>query len=84
MKAIKSPNFGFLADHDPLLLKLASQAEGFCFDEPGVCLVRLRQLTEAMAMEAVSATGGFPKDVAEVFAEDESEPVSRPQIGFSV
>ncbi len=66
MTPLKSPNFGFLAAHDPLLVKLAAQAERFCFDEPGLCLVRLRQLTEAMAMEAVSATGGFPKEAAEL------------------
>jgi type I restriction enzyme R subunit len=63
---LKSPNFGFLAAHDPLLVKLAAQAERFCFDEPGLSLVRLRQLTEAMAMEAVAATGGFPKEAAEL------------------
>lgn len=45
------------------MLKLASQAERFCFEEPSLCLVRLRQLVEAMAVDAVSATGGFPKDV---------------------
>ncbi len=47
-------------------MKLAAQAERFCFDEPGLCLVRLRQLTEAMAMEAVGATGGFPKGASEL------------------
>lgn len=65
MTPLRSPNFGFLATHDPLLLKLAAQAERFCFEEPGLSLVRLRQLTEAMAMEAVAATGGFPKTASE-------------------
>src|SRR5207244_1987617 len=42
-----------------------AQAERFCFDEPSLCLVRLRQLTEAMAMEVVAATGGFKRDDAD-------------------
>ena len=57
---LKSPNFGFLASHAPLLLKLGAQAEHFCFREPGLCLIRLRQLVEAMAFEACATSGGIP------------------------
>ena len=57
---VTSPNFAFLAAHDALLLKLASQAELFCYENPDLCLTRLRQLAEAMATDVAVATGGMP------------------------
>lgn len=56
---VHSPNFSFLAAHDPLLLELALQAERTCFSDPTVSLFRTRQLSEAMALRVVVAIGGF-------------------------
>lgn len=58
---VTSPNFAFLASHDALLLRLASQAELFCYEHPDLCLTRLRQLAEAMVMDIAVATGGIPQ-----------------------
>lgn len=58
----RSPNFNFLDQHDPLLLELATNAERFCFSDPTVSLIRLRQLAEAMALQVVAAIGDFPAD----------------------
>lgn len=58
----RSPNFGFLDRYDPVLLELATNAERFCFSEPTICLIRLRQLAEAMAFQVVAALGDFPGD----------------------
>jgi type I restriction enzyme R subunit len=58
----RSPNFCFLDRYDPLLLELAANAERFCFSEPTICLIRLRQLAEAMAFQVVAALGDFPAD----------------------
>jgi type I restriction enzyme R subunit len=57
---LRSPNFSFLDRYDPLLLELAAHAERFCFSEPTICLIRLRQLTESMALQVVAAIGDFP------------------------
>jgi type I restriction enzyme R subunit len=57
MTGAHSPNFYYLGAHDPLLLKLAAQAEHFSFSEPSLCLIRLRQLIEALVMHACGATG---------------------------
>jgi len=59
---VRSPNFSFLDRYDPLLLDLATNAERFCFSEPGICLIRLRQLTEAMALQVAAALGDFPAE----------------------
>ncbi|MBC8040085.1 MAG: type I restriction-modification system endonuclease [Opitutaceae bacterium] len=56
----RSPNFSFLDRYDPLLLELAANAERFCFSDPTICLIRLRQLTESMALQVVAALGDFP------------------------
>lgn len=58
----RSPNFSFLDRHDPLLLELAANAERFCFSDPAICLIRLRQLTESMALQVVSALGDFQEN----------------------
>lgn len=57
---IKSPNFSFLSAYDPLLLELAAGAERFCFSEPTVALIRVRQLAEMMALQTASATAALP------------------------
>ena len=58
----RSPNFSFLDRHDPLLLELAANAERFCFSDPTICLIRLRQLAESMALQVVTALGDFPAE----------------------
>ncbi len=58
----RSPNFSFLDRYDPLLLDLAANAERFCFSDPTIALIRLRQLTEAMALQIVAAIGDFPAE----------------------
>ena len=44
-----SPNFGFLAEHDPLLVHYGSQAERYVFDDPNTALIKLRQFAEVLA-----------------------------------
>lgn len=46
---IHSPNFSFLAQQDPLLVDLAAHAERYVFDDPNVCLIKLRQFSEYLA-----------------------------------
>jgi hypothetical protein len=40
---MRSLNFEFLSSHEPLLLKLGTAAERYCFDDPNVSLYKLRQ-----------------------------------------
>jgi type I restriction enzyme R subunit len=53
----KSPNFGFLLVHGPLYHGLASVAERVFFVDPGLTLVKLRQLSEAFARHAAARAG---------------------------
>lgn len=54
---IKSPNFDFLAPHDPLLVKYAAQAEKYIFDDPNTSLIKLRQFIEVLVQQASAYTG---------------------------
>ncbi len=54
-----SPNFAILADHDPLLVKYAAQAERYFADDPNTSLIKLRQFAEVLAQQA-AANGGLP------------------------
>ena len=47
-------NFQFLKEHDPVFFKLASAAEQFFFLDPNTTMVKLRQLSEAMAKDIAS------------------------------
>ncbi len=58
----KSPNFQFLKKHDPHLLRLAVQAEGYCFSEPDLSITRLRQLIQAIAATVTQRSGGMGGD----------------------
>ena len=49
--SFSSVNFGFLAVHDPLLVRLAAQAEGYVFTDPETALFKLRQWTETLAKQ---------------------------------
>ena len=44
-----SVNVSFLTAHDPLLVKLAGQAEQYFFTDPNICLIRLRQFDKVLA-----------------------------------
>ena len=52
-----SANFGFLAQHDQRLAVLAAVAEAPFRVDPLATLMRLRQLSEALASEAAARTG---------------------------
>lgn len=56
-----SPNFGFLAVHDDLLVRYAARAERNVFDDPNVALVSLRQFAESLA-ELAAAHHGISLD----------------------
>jgi type I restriction enzyme R subunit len=49
-----SPNFGFLAYHDPRLAAMGTQAEEHFANDPTVCLFKLRQFGEVLAQRAAA------------------------------
>jgi len=53
----ESPNFGFLARHDPLLVKLASVAEQLCYEYPDTAILKLRQFAEVLARQMAAQVG---------------------------
>ena len=54
-----SANFRFLKHHNELMLGVAVQAERYVFDDPNVCLIKLRQLTELLALDIAARTGVY-------------------------
>ena len=52
-----SPNFGFLAEHDPLFADLAGAAEQVFSSDPNTTLIKLRQLGEALAQHLAALSG---------------------------
>lgn len=52
-----SPNFGFLAEHDPLFADLATAAEQVFSSDPNSTLIKLRQLGEALAQHLAALSG---------------------------
>ncbi|MDI1475390.1 type I restriction-modification system endonuclease [Polyangium sp. y55x31] len=52
-----SPNFAYLAHHDPLLAILGTQAERYFADDPNTCLIKLRQFGELLAKHAAARLG---------------------------
>lgn len=52
-----SPNFGFLAKHDAVLVKHAALAERYVFDDPNSALVKLRQFAELLAKHCAAYAG---------------------------
>jgi type I restriction enzyme R subunit len=50
-------NFRFLAEHDPLLVRLASLAELYCFTDPNTALFKLRQFAEVLTQRAAARVG---------------------------
>lgn len=53
----ESPNFGFLAEHDPLFVQLASAGEQAFSSDPNTTLIKLRQLGEAIAQHIAAIAG---------------------------
>ena len=54
--AARSPNFGFLLDHEPLLVLDGVTAESYIYADPNLALVRARQFGEVLAKKLVSIT----------------------------
>ena len=52
-----SPNFAYLAHHDPRLVALGTQAEQHFADDPTVTLFKLRQFAEVLAKRAAAKVG---------------------------
>jgi type I restriction enzyme R subunit len=52
-----SPNFAFLAPHDPRLVILGSQAERLFADDPNAALTKLRLFAELLAQRAAAVAG---------------------------
>jgi type I restriction enzyme R subunit len=52
-----SPNFAFLAHHDPRLVALGTQAEEHFASDPNVTLYKLRQFCEVLAKRAAAKVG---------------------------
>jgi hypothetical protein len=50
--AVTSPTFGFLAAHEPLLVRYAASAEHFFVQDPNTALIKLRQFAELVVKEA--------------------------------
>lgn len=54
---IESPNFGFLRQHDPVLVRHAALAERYVFDDPNTSLIKLRQFAELLARSMAAQLG---------------------------
>jgi type I restriction enzyme, R subunit len=54
-----SANFGFLAQHDLQLSRLAALAERYFSDDPNTCLIKLRQFGELLAQQTAARYGLF-------------------------
>jgi type I restriction enzyme R subunit len=52
-----SKNFAFLVVHDPLLDHLGALAERYFADDPGTCLLKLRQFGEVLAQRTAARAG---------------------------
>ena len=57
--AANAGNFGFLAEHDAILVRLAADAEAYAFTDPTAALFKLRQFAECLAQQAAAYCGVF-------------------------
>ncbi|HEV7589422.1 MAG TPA: type I restriction-modification system endonuclease, partial [Longimicrobium sp.] len=68
-----SLNFGFLADYDPLLVRLGGLAEVYADHDPNTAIIKLRQFGEVMLQQAAGRLGigkrGAPPNQAELIRE---------------
>lgn len=67
-----SPNFWFLAQHDPAVLQAAVSAERYVFSDPNTALFKLRQLAEFFA-RGVAARLGLTATELDSFADVERQ-----------
>jgi type I restriction enzyme R subunit len=64
--SFNSPNFGFLAKYDVILVKHAALAERYVFDDANSSLIKLRQFAELLA-EHCAAYAAIPVDEQDSF-----------------
>lgn len=50
-------NFAHLEEHDQLLVQLGVLAEKYFTDDPNTCILKLRQLGEALAQHVAARVG---------------------------
>jgi type I restriction enzyme R subunit len=55
--SLSPTNFAFLDEHDHLLVQLGMLAEKYFTDDPNTCILKLRQLGEALAQHVASRVG---------------------------
>ena len=55
--SVLQTNFAHLQEHDPLLVQLGMLAEKYFTDDPNTCILKLRQLGEALAQHVASRVG---------------------------
>ncbi len=63
---LTSPNFGFLAAHDPQLVQLGALAERYFSDDPNTCLIKLRQFGELLAQLTAAKVRLYVSDERQV------------------
>jgi len=59
MQPGSASNFAYLRVHDAQLMRLGLLAERYFAEDPNTCLLKLRQLTEALAQLTASRVGLF-------------------------
>jgi len=52
-----SPNFGFLAAHDSMLVRLGALAELYALSDPNTAVIKIRQLAEGLLQQAAARLG---------------------------
>jgi len=62
---LKSPNFAFLAVHEPQLVRLGTLAEQYFAPDPVTCLMKLRQFGELLAQLVAANVGLYDVDAEE-------------------
>ena len=60
-----SPNFQFLKNHDPALVKQAAMAERYCLSDPNSSLAKLRLFGEFLAKNIAARLGIFTDNFSE-------------------
>jgi len=56
---LKSPNFQFLSDFEPALLRQAAMAERYCLEDPSASLAKLRLFGELLAQNIAARMGVY-------------------------
>ena len=62
---LQSPNFAFLAIHEPQLVRLGTLAEQYFATDPVTCLMKLRQFGELLAQLIAANAGLYDVDAEE-------------------